>query len=75
LISQDFLTNKKEFQPQRQRRHTMGRILLIIAQLMWIATIIGHWFTTDKIDTIYGMCVSIGLMIISNRMIDDKKNE
>ena len=55
--------------------HVMGRIFWFIAQLMWIATLVGHWFTTDKIDTIYGMCVSIGLMIISNRMIEDAKNK
>jgi hypothetical protein len=53
----------------------MGRIFWIIAQLMWIATLVGHWFTTDKIDTIYGMCVALGLMIIANRMIEDNKKD
>lgn len=56
---------------------TLGQIfwiiVQIIAQLMWISALVGHWFVNDKIDTIYALCLAIGLMLISNRMIDDAK--
>lgn len=51
----------------------MGRFFWNLANIMWIVALIGHWFTADKLDTIYGMCLAIGLMVISNRMIEDGK--
>ena len=53
----------------------LGRIFWFIAQLMWIGALVGHWFVNDKIDTIYSLCLAIGLMLISSRMIDDAKEE
>lgn len=52
----------------------LGKICWDIAKLMWISALVGHWFVNNKMDTIYSLCLAIGLMLISNRMIDEAKN-
>ena len=54
---------------------TLGRVFWLCAQLMWISAIVGHWIVDNKIDTIYGLCIAIGLMLISSRMIDDAQHK
>ena len=53
----------------------LGRFFWISAQIMWISALAGHWFVNDKIDTVYSLCVAIGLMLMANRMIDDAEKK
>jgi hypothetical protein len=51
----------------------MGRYFWGVAIIMWFAALVGHWFTSDEFDPLFMLCAAIGLMIISNRMIEDGK--
>ena len=53
----------------------LGQIFGAVAVLIYIGAIMGQWLASDKIDAIYLLCVAIGLMLISNRMINDAKEE
>lgn len=53
----------------------VGWTLWIMAQLMWIGALVGHWFIDNKINTIYVLCIAIGLMLTSGRIIDNTKKE
>ena len=54
---------------------TLGRIFWLCSQLMWLVAIVGHWFIDNKINSIYMLSMTIGLMFISNRTIDDAQHE
>ena len=55
--------------------NAIGRIFLVIAQLTWGIAIVGNWFVNNKIDSIYLMCIAIGLMLISSHIIDYAKGK
>ena len=55
--------------------NAIGRIFLVIAQLTWGIAIVGNWFVDNKIDSIYLMCIAIGLMLISSHIIDYAKGK
>lgn len=49
----------------------MGRFLWIVGNILWWVVLINYWFAADKLDAIYGLCVAIGLMLISHQYIED----
>lgn len=51
----------------------IGRFVWFVALVVWIITLANSFVLDDRLRTIDGMCLVIGLMLIGNRMIDDSK--
>ena len=51
----------------------LGRIFFMVAELIGMASIAVYFFTNKELSAIYLMCLSIGMMVASNRWITDSK--
>lgn len=55
----------------------IGRFFFVVSQVIWVVVVLRPLFDDSKTSIvlldIYLLCIAIGMMLLSNRMIDDAK--